>query len=119
MDWTTFVSYVSVPRLSALGIGLAIYIVLGLAGAIKAGDFKWSKIAEFLKPGANFLGWILGYVAIAFIAAAVDKAWEPAVIASYIFVIGAMLAKFKEQLAYLGLPLANLRLPLEKTDAAE
>ena len=114
MDWSTFVALVSVPRLAVLGIALLLTIALGVIGAVKAGDFKWSKLADSLKPGANFLGLIAGYVAIAFVAAGIDPSWEPGVIASYAFVVTAMLAKMKEQLAFLGIPFAGLKLPLEK-----
>jgi hypothetical protein len=117
MDWTQFVTFVSPARLMALGIALAIYVALGIIGAIKAGDFKWAKIADYLKPGASFLGMIVGYVAIAFIAAGVDTSFEPFVIGSYVFVVGAMVAKIKDQLAFLGVPLAGFKLPLEKPPA--
>jgi hypothetical protein len=114
MDWTQFVTFVSPTRLFALGIALIVYLALGLIGAIKAGEFKWAKIADFLKPAGNFLGMIVGYVAIAFLAAGVDTSFEPLVIGSYVFIVAAMVAKIKDQLAYLGLPLAGFKLPLEK-----
>jgi predicted Na+-dependent transporter len=115
MDWNAFVDLVSPTRLAVLGIALAITVALGLLGAIKAGQFKWTQVATVLAPGLNFFYLTLGYVATAAIAAWVDPDWEPAVITAYTFILVAMVAKIKEQITYLapGLPIINWKLPLE------
>ncbi len=115
MDWNAFVDMISTTRLAVLGIALALTVVLGMLGALKARTFKWTQIASILAPGLNFFYMILGYSATAAIAAWVDTAWEPAVLTAYTFIVVAMVAKIKEQITYLapGLPVANWKLPLE------
>jgi hypothetical protein len=112
MDWSKFVELVDTTRLIVLAIALGLTIVLGVAGALKAKAFQWSKLASFLAPGANY---ILGYVATAGVAALVLPEWKPAVITTYSFIIVAMVVKIKEQLAALapGLTIVNWKLPLE------
>jgi hypothetical protein len=115
MDWSKFVELVDTTRLIVLAIALGLTIVLGVAGALKAKAFQWSKLASFLAPGANFFWYILGYVATAGVAALVLPEWKPAVITTYSFIIVAMVVKIKEQLAALapGLTIVNWKLPLE------
>lgn len=115
MDWDKFVELISTTRLAILGIALGLTVVLGILGALKTKSFQWGKLAAFLTPSLSFFWYILGYAAIAAVAAFVDTSWEPGVIAVYSFVVIAMVAKIKEQLAVLapGLPLVNWKLPLE------
>lgn len=115
MDWIAFVDLVNPTRLAVLGIALALTVVLGIVGALKARQFQWAKIASCLTPGINFFWMILAYVVLAAVAAWIDTSWEPAVIAAYSFIIIAMVAKIKEQISFLapGLPVANWKLPLE------
>ena len=114
MDWSAFVQLVSVTRLEVLAIALALTVVLGVASALKAGDFKWASFAKFLQPNLNFFYMILGYLVSAVVSTILpDTVDSVVVIATYTAVVIAMAVKIKEQLAYLGVPLTGWKLPLE------
>lgn len=115
MNWDTFVNLVSVTRLEVLGIALVATILLGILGALKSKSFKWVLIASFLQPSLNFFYMIMGYLATAAVCTFIlpDAADAAAVVTTYTLIVIGMVAKIKEQLAFLGVPLTGFKLPLE------
>lgn len=115
MDFTAFVNLVSPARLAALGVMMAVIVVLGVLSALKSHSFKWGLMVSFLEPGFNSFYAIVGYVALCLISTLVDEAWKPFVIVTYSGIVLYQGLKIKEQLGYLvpWLPVANWKLPLE------
>lgn len=115
IDINAFVTLVSPWRLAGMAIALALCIVLGIASALKAKQFKWVLILKWIEPEFNFFWMILVYIVVAFIAAIFVPSWGPEVAALSAFIIGAMVLKLKSQLAYLApsIPVVNWKLPFE------
>lgn len=115
IDLGAFVTLVSPTRLAIMGIAFALCIILGVAGALKAKQFKWVLILKWVAPELNFFWMIIAYIVAAFIAAVMVPSWGPEVATLSAFIMGIMVLKLKEQLSNLApnIPLLNWKLPLE------
>jgi uncharacterized membrane-anchored protein len=115
IDLGAFVTLVSPWRLAIMACALGLCILLGVASALKAKQFKWTQILKFLAPEFNFLWMILVYIAVAFVAAVIEPSWTSQVATLSAAIMGVMILKLKEQLNFLwpALPIANWKLPFE------
>lgn len=100
--WDEFVALVDGAKLSTLVAMIFANVALGVGLAVFTGQFRLKAVGDFLL--LRVLPYGLGYFAIGMVAL-MDNTWEPALIATWVFVVGALTGHLAGQLRELGLPL--------------